>query len=60
MALKGDIGDVPIEQIFSLIESIKGTGKLLLESGSHSVIVYFMDGSLVNAEGGQRCSNFFS
>ncbi len=51
MALKGEISDIPIEQVFSLIEGTKGTGKLSLENSMHKVVIHFKNGALVNAEG---------
>ncbi len=51
MALKGEIKDIPVEQIFSLINNTKSTGKLSLENGKHEINIYFMNGVLVNAKG---------
>ncbi len=51
MALRGEISDVPIDQIFALIAGTKGTGLLHLDSDSFNVVIHFMEGNLINAEG---------
>ena len=51
MALKGELSDIPIEQVIKIITETKNTGTLNLENKFHNVQLQFLNGTLVNASG---------
>ncbi len=51
MALKGELADVPINEVFSLIKHVKSSGVLEINSGGKKLKVHFINGEVVNAEG---------
>ncbi len=51
MALKGELSDVPITEVFSLVKHVKSSGILEIDSGNKKLKVHFINGDVVNAEG---------
>ena len=51
MALKGELTDVPVEEVIKIISETKGTGILMLQNDFHQVQLQFLNGRLINATG---------
>ena len=51
MALKGELSDIPIEEVIKIISETKSTGVLNLRNNFHSVQLQFLNGKLINATG---------
>jgi len=51
MALKGELTDVPVEEVIKIISETKGTGILILKNDFHQVQLQFLNGKLINATG---------
>lgn len=52
MALKGNLKDFTITQLFNLINLAHKTGSLVVEESSQAVLVYFREGKLAYAQNG--------
>ncbi len=51
MALKGELSDIPVKEVFKIISETKGTGILNLSNGVHNLQLQFQNGKIVNASG---------
>ncbi len=51
MALKGELTDIPINEVFSLIRNVKSTGLLKISRKGKELVVHFLEGEVINAEG---------
>lgn len=51
MALSGDLSEIDLKTLLGLMESTKGTGKLIVKNDSTTITVYFKNGQPINAEG---------
>ncbi len=57
MALRGELSDIPIEEVIKIIAETKNTGVLNLENKFHNVQLQFLNGKLVNATGDKTSVN---
>ncbi|GEM_PF-820832 len=51
MALKGELSDVPINEIFSLLKNTKSSGILFIDFEGKRFKIHFFNGEVINAEG---------
>jgi len=51
MALKGELSDIPVEEVIKIINETKSTGELNLRNDFHQVQLQFLNGKLINASG---------
>ncbi len=51
MALKGELNEVPINEVFSLIKHVKSSGILKISSKGRKLEVHFLNGEVINAIG---------
>lgn len=57
MALKGELSNVPINEIFSLIKNTKSSGVLFVDFEEKRFKIHFFNGEVINAEGDLRFRN---